>query len=98
SPTSTPFPYTTLFRSPTFPLPAPRRASGPARRLVLRRRRCLLSRPRGPRALPRLGHGTLRGGWSDRPPATSGGLQATARPGRCRSEEHTSELQSRENL
>src|SRR5690349_21962889 len=70
-PTSTLFPYTTLFRS--------RRGARPGR--PDRRRR-----PPGRRVLPR------------HAPAAGAGGRAARRPGHARSEEHTSELQSRRDL
>src|SRR5439155_20434154 len=72
-PRSTLFPYTTLFRSPRWPAPLPRR------------RRCPggagSRRPRGPRRRRPTRRGRAAACW---PPA--------------RSEEHTSELQSRGHL
>src|SRR5207302_10917061 len=87
---SSPFPYTTLFRSSTAMLrrigflPRSRFAR---RRLLLRGARGLLARGR----LPRGGRSPLRHGF--RLHVAQGRLEVVER-----SEEHTSELQSRENL
>src|SRR5690349_24227864 len=75
-PRPTPFPYTTLFRSP--PALPPRRAPRAPPALPARRA------PRAPPALP-----------ARRAPAAP---PARAAAGRLRSEEHTSELQSRREL
>src|SRR5690606_41932556 len=85
-PRSTPFPYTTLFRS-GFGITAPGRGAPAGRRDTRtsrgRRRRAVWRRSRG-----------RRRGWA------CGRAISCARGGRRadRSEEHTSELQSRENL
>src|SRR5690606_41666116 len=85
-PASPPFPYTTLFRS----RPAPRGRGRPAPR-----------RPRrgglGPRA-PRRTRRRLGGRPRRHPKARDDGAQQAAIARAHRSEEHTSELQSRENL
>src|SRR5690606_41572465 len=86
----TPFPYTTLFRSPRGSLHARRsgdlqeREGDPRGRQASRRRQEL--RHAGRRHLPLLVQLSC---WTR--------LEAVSRPG-PRSEEHTSELQSRENL
>src|SRR5690606_40874463 len=93
-PRSTLFPYTTLFRSHGTTQSGPARPVRPAR---------VALGPRGNRALlrhPRSAPGREAGGCSLLD-AGSVGLPARAVPAGCgvgRSEEHTSELQSRENL
>src|SRR3712207_7378826 len=85
-PRSTLFPYTTLFRSGRLGLPA---APARGRRAVGQRGRRDRDRSRGRRGA------VLGGGEPDRrrPPVGAG-----ADPGVHRSEEHTSELQSRQYL
>src|SRR5690606_39631554 len=89
-PTSTPFPYTTLFRSRQLRDDRP----GIAGRAVRDRVPAQLAL-RDDRAR-RTGTGALAPRARDRLADRRGGAVRT--PGRARSEEHTSELQSRENL
>src|SRR3712207_8699608 len=90
-PRSTLFPYTTLFRSP------------PCCRSVPAARRPCRSRPRSPSAWapeePNGGQSVKKRLYPrvDRSPRRSGTLAATEAPP-ARSEEHTSELQSRQYL
>src|SRR3712207_8904071 len=79
-PTSTPFPYTTLFRSPP---DRPRRPRAPWR---------LRGRHRGRRLLRDLRAASRCGGVRARGPGQARGEVS------ARSEEHTSELQSRQYL
>src|SRR5690606_40252402 len=77
------FPYTTLFRS------------GGCSRSAGRRNACA-DRPAGACADGRRRRAPLRD--APRPGARHGLARALSKRGICRSEEHTSELQSRENL
>src|SRR5690606_40824068 len=92
----TPFPYTTLFRSGA-------RGAGPARGAVAGRRGGAAARPRDgrtqrrgqPAEAGRIAAGLSRAAnWPVRTPVPAPARHAAA----GRSEEHTSELQSRENL
>src|SRR5690606_41054493 len=85
-PLSTLFPYTTLFRSP-----AVKRHSGGTGNRGPRRFTVPLDKRQGDRTAPISGNGPR-----DRPDPVHRGSAAGCRAGR--SEEHTSELQSRENL
>src|SRR5690606_40578251 len=95
APRSTLFPYTTLFRSE-----GGAQARGHTGGLVGRARRCLFAPPEG---LGLQGRAGLRPGAKQRQRATArnlvrrNALTSSATPS-ARSEEHTSELQSRENL
>src|SRR5690606_41758870 len=87
-PRSTPFPYTTLFRSGF--AQGPRAA--PLKQLILRRRRAeILSKPIGTNVRVEPDRVGQKDRWSARDDAEADSAGA-------RSEEHTSELQSRENL
>src|SRR5690606_39938146 len=91
-PLSTLFPYTTLFRS----LPRRRRPDGRGARRLAPARRVPARRPRRRRAHRRDGAGGLAAPTALAPPARRPRHHLLRRL--PRSEEHTSELQSRENL
>src|SRR2546425_11757065 len=89
-PRSTLFPYTTLFRSPPPEIHSPRRPGSERGRL---RGGDKLARPGVGRKGDRAGDGACGGGAPPRHVVLPcRGLEAA--PGRSRSEEHTSELQS----